>query len=648
MHRKLYNLIFLKIENNKSMKKTSILEIDGRVEILETRSGKYLREIFFIIYIIFTLTYSGLIAYFLGSSILIFDDLKNSSSNNLVRDMIYVWKNNYIINDITLTSTSKCPIGYNLAYEYQWPGMISLCNCPSVKNGEINYSASYGNCSDNQIKQNCSLSPSRGSQNLNKWRNSKKLCVKYGSTTFFSLPAKCDNSSDFMSCGQGETQICVSTKDSCPISSMLVSSISLQNDQSNSLSLDSTYRLYYKYDADYFPIAFFKISNTFFCAFHNRDYSPSQSIFLLSSSNANFDCSILDESFKIIDEIGELDFNTINNLTNYLNLIPSYPKPTNEYTKVLGSRAFQYWSYTCRNNDEYNLGKVDDIFSLTRDSLYQVGLIIVTIISLVITGLILPIIDLSKRYIMGPEKRAEAKVLKAGTLILDKFFRFLVFPLIILCYIQVSNEKKWLIAVEDYKCSSDFFINKIKKPHFNALNDLAGFYGNMLALWVLMVIFDIIYLTVRFLTDRKKEIIKKPKIAVCEETKPLYKNQITPEISEKATPAKNDRTDLEDNLVEEGDIKKLEQEIQKTIKTVNLPSKAEIKVLEMELKDFAIGKNSRTKDNTKSQEYLVEEFEEKKSDEGQKSDEEQKFEDEMPRLKGAKKLLAIITKNHQL
>ena len=345
-----------------------------------------------------TLAYTGLIAYFIGSAMMILNDLKNGSSNALARDMVDVWKNNYIITDIASTSTNRCPLGYVFAYEYNWPGINAICSCPYYDGDNIDYVAYYGNCTSDQIIQQCIQSNQINSQNLNKWRSFKRLCVKYGSDTFFSMPMNCDSNSAYKKCGQGDTQICVKTNESCPITSLIVSSNKLMGTQYSSALLDSSNYLYYKYDGNYFPVSFFKISNTFFCAFHSKDFTPNQASFLLSDSAGNFQCDIIDQEFQIVDEIGQSDFYRINNLLNSLNSIPSYPKPTNEYSTYLGSRSYQYWTYFCRNSADYNLAKTDEMFSLSTDTSYQIGLIIVTIVSLVISGILLPSIDLCKRY----------------------------------------------------------------------------------------------------------------------------------------------------------------------------------------------------------------------------------------------------------
>jgi len=581
----------------------------------ETKPKKILREFFFLLYITLTLAYTGLIAYFLGSAIMTFYDLKNGTSNALALDMIDVWKTNYIITDVTVTSTTKCPSGYSFAYQFIWPGLNELCSCPISIDGEITYLASYGNCSPDNLAQNCFGSSSINSQNLNKWKNYKKLCVKYGSDTFYSMPLSCDSASDYQKCGQGETQICVKTKDSCPITSLIVSGNSIGS-QYNSIALDSSNYLYYQYNPNYFPVAYFKITNSYFCGFHDKDFTPNQATFLYSITNNDFDCPAIDQDFEIVDEMGQFDFLTINNLTDSLDAIPSYPNPTNEYSTFLGSRSYQYWSYFCRTSSDYNLGQAVDFFSLNSDTTFQIGLIIVTVVSLMISGIILPVIDILKRYFMGPEKRADAKVLKTSTLILDKFFRFSLFPLIIVCYTQVENELNWLKDILNYQCSTNYFNSSIQAPHFSSLNNLVGFYGDMLALWVLMVILDIIYLAVRYMTDLKKEIIMKAKLAVSDENQPLTKNKIVP-IDEKETPQKNEKTDLED-FVDLADIKKVAEEIGNTIRKANLPSIAQIKGLEMELK--ATMKDSNEGDEESNNKNKI-----------KMNEEEKKMEDQIPK-----------------
>lgn len=584
----------------------------------ESLCKKRLRETFFLFYIALTWTYVGLIAYFLASAIIILYDLKNSSSYSLSSDILYVWKNKKSITDITLTSSNRCASGYSFAYDLNWPGISALCNCPeeSSINDNIHYFSNEGNCTQSQLNNSCINSNQISSKNLNRWRNGKKICVKYGSDSFFSMPINCDQSSEYKKCGQGETQICVKNSEPCPVTSIIITTSRFTNSQYNLISLDSSYYLYYAYDQQNLPTAYFKVSNSYFCAFHDKDFLPNQASFIYTKNSENYNCDIVDEDFQIIDEIGQLDFFTLNNLISDLMSIPSYPKPSNEYTTFLGSRTYQYWSYTCRSSADYNLNNYDDKFSLSADTSYQIGLIIVTVASLFISGILLPIIDLTKRYLMGPERRADAKVLKMGTLILDKFFRFALLPIVLVCYLHGKEELNWLKAIEDYKCSTQFFINNVKKPYFTSLNDIVGFYGNIIAVWVLMVILDIIYLTIRFYTDQKKQIVK-PKIRIAEENKPLNKVKIAPEISEKETPPKDDHTDLEDNLIEEGEIKRLEKEVLKTIGEANAPSKAQIKALEVELKGTMneAEQDTLTKNNINSHDFLIPENEEKKLEE---------------------------------
>ena len=242
-------------------------------QIPETKPQKLLRESFFLLYVALTLAYTALMAYFLGTSIIILEDLKNSASNVLARDMIDVWKTKYIITDVAVTSTNKCPTGYNIAYDFIWPGLNDLCSCPYDVDGDQSYFASYGNCSQDQLLlQNCVSSSSINSQNLNIWRNHKKFCMKYGSDTFFSMPLNCGSQSNYKKCGEGETQICVKTTDSCPISNMVVSASGLaSNSQFGAIVLDQSNYLYYQYDQNFFPIAYFKISNNYFCALHTKE-----------------------------------------------------------------------------------------------------------------------------------------------------------------------------------------------------------------------------------------------------------------------------------------------------------------------------------------------------------------------------------------
>lgn len=596
----------------------------------EKKHQKVLRESFFLLYIVLTLAYTALISYFLGSAIMIFSDLKNGTANSLALDMIDVWKNNHIITDIALTSTARCPSGYSLAYNFQWPGLNDLCSCPSTLNEDITYSASLDQCSQPNLLQGCISSNAIPTQNLNLWRNSKRLCVKYGSDTFYSMPVTCGNQSGYQVCGSGDTRICVKNSEACPISSLIVSPSGLGTSSFKSISIDSTNYLYYRYDQNSFPVAFFKITNDYFCGFHAKNFAPNQALFLYSTSNADFDCQAVDRDFRIVDSMGLADFLTINNLTETLTSIPSYPQATNEYLTYLGSRSYQYWSYSCRGNSDYDLKSVDDFFSLNRDSSYQIGLIIVTVVSLLISGIILPGIDISKRYFMGAEKRADAKVLKTSTLILDKFFRFTLFPLIIVCYTQVKNEINWLKSISDYKCSTDYFYQSVQTPHFNSLNDLASFYGNILALWVLMVILDIIYLTVRFMTDRKKEIIIKAKEAPHEESQPLN-NKIVPIEEEKEPSQKNDKTDLEEG-VDHAEINSIAQELKKIIQQANEPSKAMVKGLEMEMKgtmndikEHEVGLSSNK--NISSHDFLIN----KKEDEEEKQENKNNLEEQIPK-----------------
>ena len=603
----------------------------------EKKHQKVLRESFFLLYIVLTLAYTALISYFLGSAIMIFSDLKNGTANSLARDMIDVWKNNYIITDIALTSTTKCPSGYSLAYNFQWPGLNNLCSCPSTQNYDITYSAFLGQCSQNDLLQSsCINSNAIPTQNLNLWRNYKRLCVKYGSDTFYSMPINCGNQSGYQVCGTGDTRICVKNSEACPISSLIVSTSGLGTSNFKSISIDSTNYVYYRYDQNSFPVAYFKITNDYFCGFHAKNFAPNQALFLYSTSNADFDCQAVDRDFRIVDSMGLSDFLTINNLTDSLTAIPSYPQATNEYSTYLGSRSYQYWSYSCRDNSDYDLKSVDDFFSLNRDSSYQIGLIIVTVVSLLISGVILPGIDIAKRYFMGEEKRAEAKVLKTSTLILDKFFRFTLFPLIIVCYTQVKNEINWLKSISDFKCSTDYFYQSVQTPHFNSLNDLASFYGDILALWVLMVILDIVYLTIRFMTDRKKEIIIKATKAPAEEIQPLN-NKIVP-VEEKEISQKNDKTDLEEG-VDHAEINSIAQELKKIIQQANEPSKAMVKGLEMEMKgtmndikENEVGLSSHK--NISSRDFLI----------NKKEDEEEKQE----KQESQKNLDEILPKNNKV
>lgn len=294
--------------------------------------GQCFREFFFLLYIALTWTCIGLIGYFLGSSITILSDLKNSSSNSLSEDILNVWRNNRFITDLTLTSSDNCPSDYFLAYDLKTLEIPNLCTCPktSLNNGkEILYVSYEGNCTEAQLNKSCIYTDSIPSKNINSWRDGKKFCVKYGSDTFFSKPPTCDELSDYKKCGEGETQICMKTSQSCPITNMIITPLSYINSKYSSIPIDFSNNIYYTYKPQNIPIAYFKVSNSFFCALSYKQFFPNQVSFIHEKDLEAKECEFIDEEFQIVDEMGQLDFFTINNLTSQLISIPSYPKPTN-------------------------------------------------------------------------------------------------------------------------------------------------------------------------------------------------------------------------------------------------------------------------------------------------------------------------------
>lgn len=545
----------------------------------------FVKYLFFICYVLLALAYITFMSYFLGMSYKSFFVLYESFSFNVAQNIIKTWKNSSSILDFTFTSTRRCPSGFNFAYAYQWSGFDDFCSCPVLTDSnQIIYEDTYSNCtSDQLVNKSCININNAPKIELNYWRSSKRLCIKNSSESFYDMPMDCGNSSTHRQCGSNNFTICVKKNEPCPVNTIVYSNNVdntefYQNNNYKSVTLDSQNKFFYMYDPLKLPYTSIQVTNSYFCGLNDLVYAPESNI--LSTETV---CEFEDIEFETIDQMGQLDFYQLNKLYSVILNIPSYPKPTNEYPILLGARTYQYWSYECRKSGDKNLKSVDERLSLLREKIYIITLMTIMIISLLIKlfqTYKISVVLIEKLFLENEELKAN---LKLHGLLIEKFFQILLFPIILINYLRAKDNVAWLKDIEDFNCSSQYFYTYIKSYFAIQLQENLIQFSNILAFWVAMLLFDILYLIIKYMVKTQDPRRRKKMVVSPEEKRPLKQNKVIPEgFKQNKTPNhKNNGREL----VKDEEIKNFTNEIQLAIKNANSPSKGMINNLEAEIRN---------------------------------------------------------------
>lgn len=107
-------------------------------------------------------------------------------------------------------SVSVCPLGYETAVNFSWPGTSFGCYCSPSANLSF---VLEGSCSPGLIQAGCQNLFAAGNFTVHNWANSGLICLKR-STVSFANEQRYNGANKI--CGSSQSLVIVGANDPCP------------------------------------------------------------------------------------------------------------------------------------------------------------------------------------------------------------------------------------------------------------------------------------------------------------------------------------------------------------------------------------------------------------------------------------------------
>jgi hypothetical protein len=338
---------------------------------------------------------------------------------------------------------------------------------------------------------------------MNSWRG-RKICVLRAGTAVYWAPDpdsdSCESKKDtdgnkieFIKCGTGNAAVCQEKNLGCPVNrvKLVKSSEPKPSDMSNFVFLGDDYKLYFGYansSSVEGPIIDFAISEGDRCLQDPGDVdNDDKEIYKLGKSQPD-ECKYVDERFIRVDSMDEVTFYKYNNLQN-VSTLPGLV--LNEKVKYhLSFRSSILWKTVCHKN-YYSRKTLHDN---RRPFSYLYGLHLAVLIVETIFAAYLVIADPIMLYFCY--KKAEEEINEYDQpiytiLIVEKFLKIILVPLVLTTCIVVAYYRNWFYNLEE-RCCSDPTTNACFGFVDYILDDLYGLDWANFSVIVTVLIVDLI------------------------------------------------------------------------------------------------------------------------------------------------------------
>ncbi|KRW99465.1 DnaJ domain [Pseudocohnilembus persalinus] len=433
----------------------------------------------------------------------------------LAQETIDIWEEKLIL-DIT-AQTKECPDNYENLLDYKWAGSVDGCGCDFESNNVTQTIVVKGQCNSELLGFGCYDVDSQPQITASTWKNSKYLCAKRDSTYSLidSLDQKCELGDivtpDYKKCGSDQRAVCRKEGDECPVTNIQMSQQIVGSSTGESIEIDSqTEYIFYQDINGYMPIVGFRFDEYAHCLNQNQyNISPNKTGEYILLEKRRQNCYLEDPRPVELDNIGEEDFYKANEEMWKVatQKLPGYPRPSNQYNYKLSYMPYPYWSFACRNSEEYNLKEAKKRLLLQNESDEMENLVIVTIISVVFVSIILIFLEAKKEYYRQIE--------------LVQIAQFII------------NQ------IQFDRCGDEFFKNQIFPDYMRSINQMYKYLGGMLGLWWFIISVDVLIILFRYLY----QIIP---------TNKAIKHPFPKQLAKKKQ-VDNDSFDMDDNIEDQSD-----------------------------------------------------------------------------------------------
>jgi len=424
---------------------------------------------------------------------------KSSDEYDFTQELLVNWNKDYVNDITTVLANQNCPAGYELWHNIQWPGINKGCDCIDNNAGFKNM-VTAGECTTLKTNSNCDDVSAMSAVPLYFWKQQVKVCVQRETTSFFSSPENCGEG--LKRCGTGKVRFCVEEAKQCPITDVVISTAP-EMDGYTLVPFTDTQNIFYSRDDANFPISNFKIAEDGYCIFDaQNNIAPGKLDYVLSKVLRKT-CPRYETRYVVLDTQGEKALYEQNDLYTTLKNIPGYPRPSNDVTWNLGFVRYFQWDDLCRNG----------IYSMS-EAAYKIGLHTildiawvmfgVTLLSIVVTGIIIPIRHLKNRIReehvkkMYQKKNKEypkknfKKFFTTPSYLTDKVFKLIIFPVAILAIFFTQREKKWFVNAQLNQCG-DEVTNSYFDTYASKLDSVQSIFTALVFFWLIMLLADVVY-----------------------------------------------------------------------------------------------------------------------------------------------------------
>lgn len=426
-------------------------------------------------------------------------NFKDSNDYGFTQEILINWRKNYISDITAVTGSGSCPSGYELWHDRKWPGIKKGCNCID-NNGDFRKMVIDSECSELQLNSKCTTVDALSEVPLVYWKESTKICVKRGDTSFLSSPENCGTG--LRKCGSGKVRYCIPDSSACPISGVVISD-SVEMLGYTKVVMSDTTNLFYTRDESNFPVSTFKLTETDYCIFDGKNHiTPGRMDYVLSNEKRT-PCVRTESRYISLDSQGEKSMYQTNNLYTTLTRIPGYPRPFDDTIWELGYERYFQWDDLCRNGP-FSLTEAEKKIQLT--TLEQIAWIAfgVTVLSIVVTGILLPVSHLKdrireedikeayRRKGRKPPVKNQRKFFTSKSYLADKVFKLILLPAVVLAIFISQRENKWFTNVQSSQCGDDI-TNSYFQTYASKINEIFSIYIALLFIWLALLGLDFLY-----------------------------------------------------------------------------------------------------------------------------------------------------------
>jgi hypothetical protein len=288
-------------------------------------------------------------------------------------------------------NSSDCPVGYESALNYSWPGSSVGCYCRPSANLSF---VLEGYCSPGLIQSGCLNLRSQPAFTVHNWANYSRLCLRRSPVSFHN-EQRYDGTNKI--CGSSQSLVVVPVGEPCPLVNVSFTPFQLEDhfltvpDPDQVLpTLYASFNSTSPYSFYAYPVAKLGAQEFEFCQMEqDLGISPSHSDYVLL--NVQRGCAS-EGNWSLLDSQSEIVFFENNPELQALAAVPGFPPPGN-WQYRLGFQSLAGWSYKCRHNlnGKYAIPTAAQQLSFSYRGQYQnflVGVAICLVVLLLEVGLL--------------------------------------------------------------------------------------------------------------------------------------------------------------------------------------------------------------------------------------------------------------------